>query len=198
LIEPRAHRQWTEGETTLSDSYKHLLQIGVTAAFATLAFLGTTVIRIPIPASGGYFNLGDTFVMAAALLYGPWVGALVGLVGPALADAIGFPQFILATAVVKGLEGGLVGLVGYRRRRAPAGAVVAALILGVAVLVGGYWAFEAWIYPLLARWVPFFGVTDAAAALAEVVPNLLQGGISAVVAFGIWKVFQRRGTGAGG
>jgi uncharacterized membrane protein len=187
----------TESETTLSDSFKHLLQIGVTAAFATLAFLGTTVIRIPIPASGGYFNLGDTFVMAAALLYGPWIGALVGLVGPALADAIGFPQFILATAVVKGLEGMLVGLVGHRRRRASAGAAVAALALGVVVLVGGYWVFEARIYPLLARGMPFFGVTDAAAALAEVLPNLVQGVISAVLAFGIWKVFQRRGTAAG-
>ena len=45
---------------------KPLILVGVAAAFATLAFLGTAVIRIPIPASGGYFNLGDTFVMAWA------------------------------------------------------------------------------------------------------------------------------------
>ena len=176
----------------MSDAFKSLLQVGVAAAFATLAFLGTTVIRIPIPASGGYFNLGDTFVMAAALLYGPGVGALVGLVGPALADAIGSPRFILATAVGRGLEGGLVGFVGYRRGAASTGAAAAALGLGVAVLVGGYYVFEAAIYPWLARSIPFFGVTDAAAALAELVPNLLQGVISAVLAFGIWKVFTRR------
>jgi uncharacterized membrane protein len=168
---------------------KQLVLVGVTAAFATLAFLGTTVIRIPIPASGGYFNLGDTFVMAAALLYGPLVGGLVGAIGPAMADALGFPQFILATAVVKGVEGILIGLIVGSRRR-PWRAVIA-LAAGVLVLVGGYYLFEAYLYPLLALRIPFFGVTDAAAALAEVVPNLLQGGISAVIAFGIWKILAR-------
>ena len=165
---------------------KQLVLVGVAAAFTTLAFLGTTVIRIPIPASGGYFNLGDTFVMAAALLYGPLVGGLVGAIGPAMADAVGFPQFILATAVVKGIEGSLIGLLAGRQPR-PARAIMA-LLAGVVVLVGGYYIFEAMIYPMLARQIPFFGVTDAAAALAEIVPNLLQGAISAVIAFGIWKI----------
>lgn len=175
---------------TSDSQMKQLVRVGVIAAFATLAFLGTTVIRIPLPASGGYFNLGDTFVMAAALLYGPLVGGLVGAIGPAMADALGFPQFILATAVVKGVEGVLMGLVAGRGNRTPR--AVAALVVGIIVLVGGYYLFEALIYPLLARQVPFFGVTDAAAALAEVLPNLLQGAISAVIAFGIWKILARR------
>ncbi len=175
---------------TSDTQMKQLVRVGVIAAFATLAFLGTTVIRIPLPASGGYFNLGDTFVMAAALLYGPLVGGLVGAIGPAMADALGFPQFILATAVVKGLEGTLMGLVAGRSSR-PLRAVLA-LAVGIIVLVAGYYIFEAFIYPLLAQSLPFFGVTDAAAALAEIVPNLLQGGISAVVAFGIWKILARR------
>ena len=170
-----------------------LFNIGIVAAFATLAFVGTTVIRIPIPATGGYFNLGDTFVMVAALLYGPGVGALVGLIGPAAADAVGFPQFILATAVVKCIEGGAVGLIGFRRA---AVRQVAALLAGVFILVAGYYVFEAVIYPALGGPIPFFAVTDAKAALAEIVPNLLQGGISAVLAFGIHRVFHRSGQGA--
>ena len=178
---------------TSNTQMKQLVLVGVTAAFATLAFLGTTVIRIPIPASGGYFNLGDTFVMAAALLYGPLVGGLVGAIGPAMADALGFPQFILATAVVKGVEGVLIGLIVGSRKR-PWRAVIA-LAAGVLVLVGGYYLFEAYLYPLLALRIPFFGVTDAAAALAEIVPNLLQGGISAVIAFGIWKILARSSKG---
>ena len=175
---------------TSNTHMKQLILVGVTAAFATLAFLGTTIIRIPIPASGGYFNLGDTFVMAAALLYGPLVGGLVGAIGPAMADAVGFPQFILATAVVKGVEGLLIGLLAGKGSRPLR--VVFALGVGVIVLVGGYYVFEAFLYPLLARSIPFFGVTDAAAALAELVPNLLQGLISAVIAFGIWKILARR------
>lgn len=70
---------------------KLLFRVGIVAAFVTLSFVGTMLIRIPIPITGGYFNLGDTFVMAAALLYGPLVGGLVGTIGPAAADAIGFP-----------------------------------------------------------------------------------------------------------
>lgn len=171
---------------------KRLFRVGLIAAFATLAFVGTLVIRVPIPVTGGYFNLGDTFVMAAGLLYGPLVGALVGMIGPALADAVGFPQFILATAVVKFCEGGLVGLVGR-----PVGTAqqswrpLLAVILGVLVLVGGYFVFEAFIYPAMATRIPFFAVTDLKAAIAEIMPNMLQGGISAVIALGILRVFGR-------
>ena len=171
---------------------KQLVNVGIVAAFVTLAFVGTTVIRIPIPATGGYFNLGDTFVMIAALLYGPIIGGLVGLIGPALSDAIGFPQFILATAIVKGLEGTIVGAIGGKSTGSSMTRPVVALVVGIVILVSGYFIFEAFIYPLLAKKVPFFGVTDPKAAMAEVIPNLLQGIISAVIAFGIWRVFHRK------
>lgn len=169
-----------------------LLKVGIIAAFAALSFVGTTVIRIPIPATGGYFNLGDTFVMTAGLLYGPLVGALVGLIGPTLADAVGFPQFILATAVVKFLEGGTVGMIGSTREDQSAVRPAVALASGILIIVAGYFIFEAYIYPLLARTIPFFGVTDVKAAIAEIIPNLLQGAISAIIAFGIFWMFRRK------
>ncbi|MCG6931354.1 MAG: ECF transporter S component [Desulfofustis sp.] len=174
-----------------STEIKILYNTGIIAAFSTLAFIGTLLIRIPIPVTGGYFNLGDTFVMAAALLYGPVVGGLVGLIGPAAADAVGFPQFILATAVVKAVEGALVGMIGWKGGGSTWRQIVA-LGVGVAVLVSGYYLFEAVIYPAIAQTIPFFGVTDAKAALAEIPPNLLQGGLSAVVAYGIYRVLHRR------
>jgi hypothetical protein len=40
--------------------------------------------------------------------------------------------------------------------------------------------------------VPFFGVTDPKAAMAEIIPNLLQGIMSAVIALGIWRVFRKK------
>ncbi len=167
-----------------------LFRVGIIAAFSTLAFVGTMIIRVPIPVTGGYFNLGDTFVMAAGLLYGPLVGGLVGMIGPAAADAVGFPQFILATAVVKGLEGLAVGLIGGGSKSGGM-RVIAALAVGIGILVSGYYIFEALIYPAIAATIPFFGVTDAKAALAEIPPNLLQGILSALVAYGIYKVFTR-------
>jgi uncharacterized membrane protein len=171
---------------------QQLVKVGIIAAFATLAFIGTIVLRIPIPATGGYFNLGDTFVMLAGLLYGPVVGGLVGMIGPAAADAVGYPPYILATAIVKGVEGLAVGLIAGRRDSFSIGRTLAALAGGMLIIVGGYYLFEAFIYPALAKSIPFFGVTDPKAALAEIVPNLLQGGISAVIAFGIWRVFRRK------
>ncbi len=176
-----------------SSEVKQLINVGIVAAFATLAFAGTTVIRIPIPASGGYFNLGDTFVMIAALLYGPLIGGLVGFVGPALSDAIGFPQFILATAIVKGFEGLAVGAIGGKTTGKTITRPVIAVGVGIVILVAGYFIFEASIYPMLAKVIPFFGVTDAKAAIAEIIPNLLQGVISAVIALGIWRVFRKKG-----
>jgi len=172
---------------------KQLINVGIIAAFATLSFIGTLVIRIPIPATGGYFNLGDTFVMIAALLYGPVIGAAVGLIGPALADAVGYPQFILATAIVKGLEGLLVGWIGGRTTGVSLVKPAIALAVGIAVLVIGYFVFEAFIYPLLGKAIPFFKVTTLEAAIAELFPNFMQGIISALIAFGIWRVFRGRG-----
>jgi len=169
---------------------KLLFRVGIVAAFATLAFVGTMLIRIPIPVTGGYFNLGDTFVMAAALLYGPVVGGLVGAIGPAAADAIGFPQFILATAVVKGIEGLVMGLMASGRRQNNIRPILA-IVVGIGILVAGYYIFEAAIYPAMAKAIPFFGVTDAKAALAEIVPNLLQGVLSGIVAYGIFRVLNR-------
>ena len=43
--------------------------------------------------------------------------------------------------------------------------------------------------------MPFFAVTDLNAAIAELIPNLLQGVLSAVLAFGLWKVFKGLGKG---
>lgn len=170
---------------------KILYQTGIITAFAVLAFVSTTAIRIPIPASGGYFNIGDTFVMAAALLFGPVAGALVGLIGPTMADVVGFPMFVLATGITKLVEGLVVGVVG-GGNRASTVRVVFSLFCGTVVLVGGYYCFEAYVYPALAQHLPAFAVTDPNAAIGELLPNTLQGVFSGVLAFGIWWMF--RGT----
>jgi uncharacterized membrane protein len=164
---------------------------GVIAAFAAVSFALTLIIRIPIPATDGYFNIGDSVIMFSGLLFGPWVGLLVGAFGPALADAVGFPQFVFATAIVKGAEGFLVGVIGRMNRGTNEKTALLALAAGITVLVVGYFVFEAFVYPWLAKFAPFFNVTDFTAALVEVLPNVLQGVVSAAIAFGAWKVSRR-------
>jgi uncharacterized membrane protein len=159
----------------------------IMSALIGLACLGTIIIRIPIPATTGYFNLGDVFVVLAGLWLGPFGGGLVGSLGPSIADAIGFPQFIPATFVTKGLEGLVVGLIAggsapYSLRRR-----TLAAISGGFVLVIGYFIFEAFLYPAIGKHVPFFAVTDFAAAVVEVLPNSIQAIIGAVGGLALWK-----------
>lgn len=122
----------------MKDDVNFVRKAGVIAAFAAVSFALTLIIRIPIPATDGYFNIGDSVIMFFGLLFGPWVGLLVGAPGPSLADAIGFPQFVFATAIVKGTEGFLVGIIGRMSGGANEKTTLWALAVGIVVLVGGY------------------------------------------------------------
>lgn len=86
------------------------------AVFTALVFVATMVIRITIPATGGYFNVGDSMIYVAALLYGPLVGGLAGGIGASLVDALGYPIFAPGTFIIKLVEGSIVGYVGYKIR----------------------------------------------------------------------------------
>ena len=97
---------------------------------------------------------------------------------------------ILSLSLLPILKGAVIGFIAAQNKKDALTYPLIALVCGIIILVAGYYIFEAAIYPLLAKSIPFFGVTDAKAALAEIVPNLLQGVISAVIAFGIWRVFK--------
>ena len=162
-----------------------LTRWAITAVLTGLAAFGTIVIRVPIPATTGYFNIGDVFVVWAGLWLGPLGGLIVGALGPTIADAIGFPQFILATSVTKGLEGLVVGLIAHRSsglaRRTAAAAI------GSSLIVVGYFVFEAYIYPWLGKSIPLFAVTDLGAAIVEILPNSIQAVIAAVAGLSLWR-----------
>ena len=172
-----------------SDKPLDLRRTAVLAVLVGLAFLGTMFIRIPVPATTGYFNIGDMFVILAGLWLGPLGGLVVGLLGPTAADLIGFPQFVLATAVTKGLEGLVTGLIA-KSGKAGVQRVTRSFVasaVGGAVIVVGYYVFEAILYPALGRVVPFFGITTAAAAAIEVPVNLVQAVIGAMGGVALWR-----------
>jgi uncharacterized membrane protein len=74
------------------ESYR--IQLALAAVMAALVFVATMVIRITIPATGGYFNVGDSMIYVAALLFGPFVGGLAGGIGASLVDVLGYPIFV--------------------------------------------------------------------------------------------------------
>ena len=88
------------------------LKLTMAAVFAALVCVITISFTVSIPATGGYFNLGEAVIYAAALTFGPLVGALAGGVGAAIADILVAPVFAPGTLAVKGIEGAIVGFLG--------------------------------------------------------------------------------------
>ena len=82
---------------------KKLIKIVFTALFMALC-CAATLISIPSPASNGYLNLGDCFVILSGWTLGPVYGFLAGGIGSAISDLVlGYAVYAPATLVIKGL-----------------------------------------------------------------------------------------------
>jgi uncharacterized membrane protein len=103
--------------TAYQQTMNPALKIAVAAVFVALVFVATYSFVISIPATSGYFNLGEIVIYVAALVFGPLVGGLAGGVGAAISDALIAPQFAPGTLVIKALEGAVVGYLGKRTVR---------------------------------------------------------------------------------
>jgi uncharacterized membrane protein len=88
---------------------KMTVKLAIAAVFAALVCVVTLALMINIPATNGYFNIGETMVYTAALLFGPLVGAFAGGVGAAIADSLSYPIYAPGTLVIKSCEGAIVG-----------------------------------------------------------------------------------------
>jgi len=146
-----------------------LSMIGIFGAFTCVV---TMVIAFPIPATNGFINIGDAVVMITGLLFGPIIGGIAGGIGSFFADIfLGYPQYALATLVIKGLEGFFVGLIANPKKnykwnyRDFIGVIVGGLIM-----VFGYFFYE----------IMIFGVP---LALYEFILNsIIQFGLGSVIA----------------
>jgi uncharacterized membrane protein len=96
-------------------------RIIVYSAILTALVFGATMVAMEIPATGGYFNLGETMVYTAAIIGGPIVGAIAGGIGSSLADIYsGYGNYAPGTLIIKGIEGFLVGYIFlYLSRKGP-------------------------------------------------------------------------------
>lgn len=92
-----------------------------------------------IPPTQGYIHLGDTAANFTALAFGPWVGMVASGVGMAIADAIGFPLYIVPTLIIHGLQGLVVGYLGWRK---PWPIMVIAAVIGQLIVAGGYFVVQ--------------------------------------------------------
>ena len=152
--------------------------IAMAAVMAALVCMATMLIQVPIPATEGFFNVGDALIMVAALTGGPIVGAVAGGVGASLADLLGgWYVWVVPTLLIKGVEGFLAGWILSRsRHRVPH--LVLAWAVGGGEMVLGYFLVQVYLY-------------GVAAALVELPFNLVQMVVSGIVGIPISHALKR-------
>jgi uncharacterized membrane protein len=100
----------------MSEKRSSPFMLSVTAIFTALVCVVTMSFSIYVPATRGFFNIGDSMVFLSALLFGPLVGAFASGVGSGLADLLlGYFYYAPATLVIKGFEGFIVGELNKRK-----------------------------------------------------------------------------------
>lgn len=152
-------------------------KIVLTAMFAGLVCVATMVIHIPSPMNG-YVNLGDAVVILGAFLMGPVAGALLGGIGSMLADLfLGYGAYIPATLIIKAIMGFTAAVIA-RKTHSGIGAVVAAALAEL-IMILGYFVFEAAI------------LGNGFGAVSGVPGNVVQGIFGAVVSVVLYSVLKK-------
>lgn len=160
--------------------HKKLYRLVLTALFAALTCIATMLIQIQMPATNGYVNIGDCFVLLGAWVLGPWFGAAAGGIGSALADLLaGYPHYIPGTLVIKALMAVIAALL--YQRLGKKHSYLGRLVGGIAAelwMVLGYFVY-AWI-----------ALGKGLAAATSIPGNLLQGVIGIVAALALVAALQ--------
>lgn len=107
----------------------------LTGMMTALVFIATVAIRIPVPFTQGYIHAGDTMIFISAAVLGPIPGMIAAGVGSALADMMGYPQWVIPTLLIKGLMGYLMGVfVNFQAKKAKQrGALILAIFSALIV-----------------------------------------------------------------
>jgi len=155
---------------------KKLLRLTFAGVFAALILLATLFFKIPTAI--GYANMGDGFILVGAYLLGP-LAFFPAAIGSALADLIaGYPAYIPATFIIKGLMGLTAGLL-MKSEKVTLVRKLIAFAAAEIIMTGGYFAFES---------LPF--MYGPAAAAGSVVANLGQAAVGIIVGFLLTAVFS--------
>jgi uncharacterized membrane protein len=148
------------------------------------------VIKVP-SIRGGYVNFGDIAIFITAVILGKRAGFLAGSIGSALADIIlGYTVYAPATFVIKGLEGLICGMLGYRKEgQAKISSLIFATVTSAAWMILGYFLFEYKVGGLLFA-NEDFGIT---AAVLNLPGNVVQGMVSAAAALPFIHAIKKSG-----
>ena len=160
-------------------------RIVLTSLFAALICVATMLVQIPIPATGGYANLGDGVILICAFLMHPLYAVIAAGIGSFLADILaGYASYAPGTLVIKAGVALIAALI-YRKifvSGRTAKMLLAMAVSGIiaeAFMILGYFAYEA----------IFLGLGMGAAG--AIIGNLGQGIVGVLAACVVAPVLTR-------
>ncbi len=159
--------------------HEKIVRLCLAAVLTALVFAATYIIQIPMPATGGFINLGDCMVLLSGFLLGPLWGAAAGGIGSMLTDIVaGYGSFAPGTLVIKALMACCAALLYNALRDKTKLAAGLGAVLGEIIMVLGYFAYEALFLG--------FGV----GAAASIPGNIIQGAAGMIVGVLVFHILQ--------
>lgn len=151
-------------------------RVVITALFAALICVATMLVQIPIPATGGYANLGDGVILVCAFLMHPLYAVIAAGLGSFLADVLaGYVSYAFGTLVIKAGVAFVAAFL-YRRlcreneKHKAVVSIVFAGTLAEVFMIFGYFIYEALVLGL------------GLGAAGAVIGNVGQGIVGVIVA----------------
>lgn len=149
--------------------------IPLIAIMTAVTTVVTMFVKIPTP-TRGYLNLSDAMIFFASYAFGPWVGGIVGGLGPALGDLIsGYPQWAIFTFVIDGVQAVIVGAA--VRKFKALDVILWSVVAGVWKVFGYFIAGG-----ILSGWGP---------ALGEVPGNSVQAVVGLVIGIALFSAVRK-------
>lgn len=124
-------------------------KIVIVSLFVALICVATMLVQIPIPATGGYANLGDGVILICAFLMPPAYAVMAAGLGSMLADLLaGYASYVPGTLLIKAGLALVAALIfrkagKFKNTRLMLAVMIAAGILAEAFMVLGYFLYEA-------------------------------------------------------
>lgn len=129
----------------------HFSKIVITAVLAAIIYVATVLLPIPIPATGGYVNIGDAIILLAAWTIGGIYAGTAAAIGAGLADLFVAPIYAPGTIVIKFLVAAVAYLLVSKTKQlsiSKSFRYIASGIVAEAIMVLGYLIYEGMILRL--------------------------------------------------
>ncbi|NMA95289.1 MAG: ECF transporter S component [Clostridiales bacterium] len=144
----------------------------IAGILAALTFIVTSFTKIPSFLPNAYYHAGDSIIFLSAMTLGAPMAAFVAGIGSAFSDLyLGYPVFMMATLIIKGVMGYIAGKFMYLPKAKPS---YMRMFLGILIsglwMVVGYYTYEVFVLGY-----------DWRAALLDAAANLAQAGVGGAI-----------------